>query len=165
MPPDQIDEANAAQDTVQRFTERVTDAGLSGGVLIVSTRTPEKEGLQSFTAGAGLDESSLVPLAETSMLPTTMVLLSLVDDGTLVLDEPIGPTLPWLTGPASTITLRQLLSHTSGLPDSVDCAEPTPSACDAAMNSRTVLTGESACTASTAGGPPNNAMWVKELSG
>ena len=61
------------------------------------------------------------------------MLLSLVDDGTLSLDEPIGPTLPWLTGPAGAITLRQLLSHTSGLPASVECAEPTPAACDAAI--------------------------------
>ena len=117
----------------QRFTERVTEAGLSDGVLIVSTKTPEKEEVQSFAASAGLDESSPVPLAETSMLPTTAVLLSLVDDGTLALDQPVGRTLPWLTGPAGTITLRQLLSHTSGLPDSVTCAEPTPSACDAAI--------------------------------
>ena len=105
----------------------------------MSTSTPDGEELQTYGTGTGLDQSSPVPLAETSMLPTTAVLLTLVDDGTLDLDEPIGRTLPWLTGPAGTITLRQLLSHTSGLPDSVACAEPTPSACDAAIAGTTLV--------------------------
>ena len=116
----------------QRFRERVTAAGLDGGRLTVSARRGDQEDVVSYGSG-GVDGSTVVPLAETSMLTTTAVLLTLVDDGTLSLDEPIGPTLPWLTGPAGAITLRQLLSHTSGLPASVECAEPTPAACDAAI--------------------------------
>ncbi len=116
----------------QRFRERVTAAGLEGGRLTVSARRGDQEDVVSYGSG-GVDGSTVVPLAETSMLTTTAVLLTLVDDGTLSLDEPIGPTLPWLTGPAGAITLRQLLSHTSGLPASVECAEPTPAACDAAI--------------------------------
>ncbi len=115
-----------------RFQARLSDAGLADGLLIVDSSRDGREETQMFGQGATTGATT-VPMAETSMLPTTVVLLSLVDDGTLSLDEPIGPTLPWLDGPAGAITLRQLLSHTSGLPASVGCAEPTPSACDAAI--------------------------------
>jgi CubicO group peptidase (beta-lactamase class C family) len=115
-----------------RFQARLVTAGLADGLLVVSTDRDGKEESQSFGKGA-VDGSTVIPLAETSMLPTTVVLLSLVDDGTLSLDDPVGPTLPWLTGPAASITLRQLLSHTSGLPVSVTCAEPTTASCDAAI--------------------------------
>lgn len=116
----------------ERFQDRLTAAGLTGGRLTVSTRRDEQEDVRSFGRGE-VNETTPLPMAETSMLPTTVVLLSLVDDGTLALDEPIGPTLPWLTGPGAAITLRQLLSHTSGLPASVACAEPTVAACDTAI--------------------------------
>jgi len=115
-----------------RFQARLAEAGLADGLLIVESNRDGKLESQTFGKGATTG-STTVPLAETSMLPTTVVLLSLVDDGTLSLDEPIGSTLRWLDGPAGAVTLRQLLSHTSGLPASVECAEPTPAACDAAI--------------------------------
>jgi CubicO group peptidase (beta-lactamase class C family) len=115
----------------RRLRDRVTEAGLPGGALIVATRDAKDE-VQSFGQG-DVDLSTVVPMAETSMLPTTAALLTLVDDGTLGLDEAVGTHLAWMTGPSGAITLRQLLSHTSGLPASVACAEPTPAACDAAI--------------------------------
>ena len=45
------------------------------------------------------------------------VALSLVDDGVLSLDDTIGTWLPQLPAAWHAVTLRQLLGHTSGLPD------------------------------------------------
>ncbi len=42
------------------------------------------------------------------------VIMSLVDDGTLSLDDKASRYLPYMTGEKSTITIRQLMSHTSG---------------------------------------------------
>lgn len=42
------------------------------------------------------------------------VILSLVDDGTLSLDDRASRWLPYMTGEKETITIRQLMSHTSG---------------------------------------------------
>lgn len=42
------------------------------------------------------------------------VIMSLVDDGVLSLDDTASRYLPYMTGEKSTITVRQLMSHTSG---------------------------------------------------
>jgi D-alanyl-D-alanine carboxypeptidase len=51
------------------------------------------------------------------------VALSLVDDGVLSLDDTIGERLPALPAAWHAVTLRQLLHHTSGLPDFSDSPE------------------------------------------
>lgn len=59
---------------------------------------------------------SRVPVSTASRWLIAATLLTLVDDGILKLDEPVGRLLPRFTGEKAQITLRQLLSHTSGLP-------------------------------------------------
>ncbi len=115
----------------QRLQDRVSEQGLTGAAIVVEPA--EGEG-HRYVAGE-VDLSRPLPMAETSMWPTAAVLLTLVDDGTLGLDDPVGVHLPLLTGPAASITLRQLLSHTSGLPARLDCAEPTVAVCDDALTS------------------------------
>jgi len=112
----------------QRLDDLVAEAGLSGAAIVVVPTTGDPH--THLVGDADLDRP--LPLAESSMWLTSAVLLTLVDDGTLSLDEPVGAHLPWMTGPRAAITLRQLLSHTSGLPASVDCP-PTPVSCDAAV--------------------------------
>jgi len=59
-------------------------------------------------------------IASISKMITGTVVLQLVADGTLTLDDPVGPTLGAYLGvdvtgrPVAGITVRQLLSHTSG---------------------------------------------------
>lgn len=76
-------------------------------------------------AGTELSASEQVPtgpdtlfdLASLTKLFTTGVLLSLVDEGALALDTPIHPWLPsFAAGVRRSISVRHLLSHTSGLP-------------------------------------------------
>ncbi len=59
-----------------------------------------------------------VRIASASKWLAAATLLTLVDEGLLKLDEPIGKFLPKFKDEKEKITLRQLLSHTSGLPAS-----------------------------------------------
>lgn len=60
---------------------------------------------------------TMFDLASLTKLFTTTVLLSLVDDGALTLDEPIHRWLPsFAIGVRRSVSLRHLLSHTSGMP-------------------------------------------------
>jgi CubicO group peptidase (beta-lactamase class C family) len=75
---------------------------------------------------------TVFPLASVTKPITASTVLSLVDDGSVSLDEPVGRLVPaFRAGPAPgtegvdtslerlrpTVTARQLLSHTSGLPE------------------------------------------------
>jgi D-alanyl-D-alanine carboxypeptidase len=81
-------------------------------------------GHQSIEVGAAAVDAS-VPWAIGSVTKTfvAVVVLQLVDEGELALDDPIGPLLEG-TGveiaDADTITVRQLLQHTSGLAEYID---------------------------------------------
>lgn len=55
------------------------------------------------------------PIASASKFLTAATIMSLVDDGALTLDQPISEWLPALPEHAGGLTLRQLLSQTSGL--------------------------------------------------
>src|SRR5450432_100531 len=52
----------------------------------------------------------------TKPLCTGVCVLGLVARGQLSLDKPVKTSLPEITGPAGTVTVRQLLDHSSGLP-------------------------------------------------
>ncbi len=62
-----------------------------------------------------------VPIASGSKWLSATVIMTLVDDGRLGLDDPVSRFLPSFTGDMGQITLRELLSHTSGLPDYHPC--------------------------------------------
>jgi CubicO group peptidase (beta-lactamase class C family) len=62
--------------------------------------------------------STAMPIASGSKALAAAVLLSLVDQGLVGLDDPVGSYLPeYATGPKAAITLRMCFAHTSGLPD------------------------------------------------
>ncbi|MFN8022615.1 MAG: serine hydrolase domain-containing protein [Acidimicrobiales bacterium] len=81
-------------------------------------------GEQSTEPGAAPVDPS-IPWAIGSVTKTfvAVVVLQLVDEGAFALDDPIGPLLEG-TGielaDADTITVRELLQHTSGLPEYID---------------------------------------------
>jgi CubicO group peptidase (beta-lactamase class C family) len=75
---------------------------------------------------------SLVPKAEkmtpdtifdvaslTKVLATTPAIMLLVERGKISLDDPVSAYIPEFTGDKAGITIRQLLTHTSGLPPGV----------------------------------------------
>lgn len=55
-----------------------------------------------------------LPIASASKWMTGSLIMTVVDEGKLSLDEPIGKRLPEFTGEAGKITLRQLMSFTAG---------------------------------------------------
>lgn len=59
---------------------------------------------------------SVFDLASLTKLFTTVVALSLAEAGALGLDEPVATWLPAHYGARPTVTVRHLLTHTSGLP-------------------------------------------------
>ena len=62
-------------------------------------------------------KSDYMRIASVAKAFSGAVALSLVDDGVLSLDDTIGQRLPSQPGAWHAVTLRQLLGHTSGLPD------------------------------------------------
>lgn len=80
-------------------------------------------------AGGDIAPDRLVALASATKLPSAMAIMTLVDHGELGLDVPIGDYLaldPGFVWPSdkSSITLRMLLAHTSGLPGLDDPNQP-----------------------------------------
>src|SRR4051794_37815741 len=82
--------------------------------------------------GYPVGSETLFPLASVTKPITASAVLTLVDDGRVSLDEPVGRLLPaFRAGPGPgtvgvdpslerlrpTVSARQLLSHTSGLPE------------------------------------------------
>jgi CubicO group peptidase (beta-lactamase class C family) len=65
--------------------------------------------------------NTVVPIASATKWISASVIMSLVDEGKISLDTPISKYLPNFTGDKGRITLRQLLSHTSGLPGNHRC--------------------------------------------
>ena len=74
---------------------------------------------------------TLYDLASLTKLFTTTAVMRLVEQGQLALDEPVAQWLPdFAAGGKASVTLRQLLTHTSGLPDYLQLwkLEATPAA-------------------------------------
>jgi len=63
----------------------------------------------------GYDPSTVMPIASASKWLTAATLMTLVDEGRVALDAPVSTYLPEFTGAVGTPTIRQLLSHTSGI--------------------------------------------------
>ena len=86
-------------------------AVVRGGKLVFA----RAYGQRSDRAGVA-DANAILPVASVSKQFTAAALLLLEDEGKLSLDDTVSKHLPGITG-GDGITLRQLVSHTSGLQD------------------------------------------------
>ncbi len=107
LPAGAFDAADAA------LRQRVTSAGLSGGVLRVVRNGVT---VHDLSIGAVAGSTSLSVASSTKWL-TAATLLTFVDSGSVSLDDHIGRWLPEFANDAPAITVRQLLIHTSGVRD------------------------------------------------
>lgn len=118
---------------------------LAGAVLMVVDKdrvlAEETVGFSDIAASRPMVGDSLFWIASMSKPITATAVMLLVDDGKLSIDDPVEKYLPefgklWvasektdarvvLTKPATKITIRHILSHTSGLPFSTDIEAPT----------------------------------------
>lgn len=82
-------------------------------------------GLAELESGRKVTPTTAFRLASISKQFTATAILLLAQDGSLSLDDPVQRWLPSLPPVAAAITLRHLLSHTSGLVDYEDLMDPT----------------------------------------
>jgi len=116
-----IQTLTAQQPQIDALMRQLHDRGQFDGAALVA-----KDGKVLYRAAFGLaDESSqrvFTPetpscLASLSKPFTATLILMLADQNRLHLDDPIGSYLPELPAALGAATLRQVLDHTSGIPD------------------------------------------------
>jgi CubicO group peptidase (beta-lactamase class C family) len=100
----------AAADAAMRA--RVADDGLAGGVLLVAQGD---DVVHRFATGR-MTEDTVIPIASASKWLTAAMLMTFVDEGRVDLDDPVSRFLPAFDGAKAAITVRELLSHRTGLP-------------------------------------------------
>ncbi|MEU3616275.1 serine hydrolase domain-containing protein [Streptomyces sp. NPDC006872] len=115
--------AGSADDrTLQRQIERlVSEPGGPPGIIAVlrdgrQTRVL-RAGVADLATGSLPHVKDHMRIASTAKAFSGAVALSLVDRGALGLDDTLRERLPQLPDAWGQVTLRQLLNHTSGLPD------------------------------------------------
>lgn len=91
--------------------ERVRSAGLSGGMVKIGRADGTVIHEQSMGA---VDGSTPLSVASSTKWLTAATFMTLVDDGIASLDDPVSKWLPYW---ATSETVRQLLTHTSGVRD------------------------------------------------
>ncbi|HEX6058201.1 MAG TPA: serine hydrolase domain-containing protein, partial [Gemmatimonadaceae bacterium] len=124
LPPSaRMDDIARLRDTVRSVLDRaVADSAFPGAVAVIGT----SEGILA-TYGAGVldreipvrpDEHTIWDLASlTKVVALTSAMMQLVDEGAIDLDAPVQRYLPEWTGDGKErVTVRHLLTHSSGLP-------------------------------------------------
>jgi len=117
---------------------RVRDDGLSGAATVVVG--PSDVVLHRTAVGA-IRSSTRLPIASASKWLTATMVMALVDQGRLSLDDPVERFLPAFGGDKASMTVRQLLSHTSGLTAAECVGDPrgTLARCATALATDSVL--------------------------
>jgi peptidoglycan/LPS O-acetylase OafA/YrhL/CubicO group peptidase (beta-lactamase class C family) len=119
-PEGRFDPALAAE-LQQILDATVADGRIPG--MVLSVRLPDGSswtgagGLADRDTGAAMEPDVLVRIGSLSKMFTAVVVLQLVEEGKLDLDAPVATWLPDLLPDGGSITVRQLLQHTSGLYD------------------------------------------------
>lgn len=113
-----VDDNHALRGQLEELT---TAPGGPPGVIAVLKRGSRTEVYRAGVAETGTDRPIEVTdhmrIASTAKAYSGAVSLQLVDRGKLRLNDTIGKVLPRLPRGWHRVTLRQLLNHTSGLPD------------------------------------------------
>jgi CubicO group peptidase (beta-lactamase class C family) len=115
-------------ETIRRMLIRLHESGEFNGTILVA-RDGVRVYRDAIAAPAGdaralLDEP--VDIASVAKGFTAMAVMMLAEQGKLRYDDPVGRHLPALAQVAPAITLRHLLTHTSGIPDVGDLGIDRP---------------------------------------
>ena len=107
-------------DFVQATMKERSIPGLSLAVVQDGkTLREEAFGVVSLELGVAATAQSVFPVASVTKIFTATLVMRLVQDGKLGIDAKVGDLLPDLPETWRAVTLRQLLTHTSGLPDMI----------------------------------------------
>lgn len=123
VPQLSLEETFARLDT--RLEQLRAREEFSGSVLIAQggrIRFVKHCGLADFDAKVALSSHSSFSIASVTKPFTALGIMLLARAGTLTLDDRLGQYIPELPAYGA-ITIRQLLHHTSGIPDHVELAE------------------------------------------
>jgi CubicO group peptidase (beta-lactamase class C family) len=100
---------------------RLAEDDLPGGVLLVG-----RDGRILHRLAVGHTTArTVMPIASASKWLTSATLMTFVDEGRLHLDDPVRDHLPAFDGAKGDITVRELLSHTTGLPPAACEGDPS----------------------------------------
>jgi CubicO group peptidase (beta-lactamase class C family) len=117
VPPPTDLSPDAFADVDRAASAAFAAQGISGMGLAIY----DANGVKRFERMYGsFNPDQRVAIASSSKTVAGLVILRLIDQGFLTLDSTTGAVLGW-TGPQAAITLRQLLSFTSGLEREVPC--------------------------------------------
>jgi CubicO group peptidase (beta-lactamase class C family) len=96
-----------------------SEEGFSGGAIVVSGSKVLLFEIHndSKTRSLQISKTSGFPICSVTKAFTAEIVLDLIDEGKLSLDGTVRQYLPWMPEFTSQITVRQLLTHTSGLPN------------------------------------------------
>jgi len=103
-----------AADTVRAMVSRL---GLQGAAVVL--RLKGRTVCEVYAGSFG--PQTKMPIVSAAKWLSAAAILTLVDEGKLRLDDSVSHWLPYFKGDKRGITLRQLLSHTAGLPDYLPC--------------------------------------------
>lgn len=97
----------------QEMAARCADGRYSG---VVTVTVAGQIAFQK-ACGEGVTTDSRFKIFSTSKMLTALAIMSLVEDGRMALDAPVATYIADLPAAWRAVTMRQLLDHTSGLPD------------------------------------------------
>ncbi|HCM76699.1 MAG TPA: serine hydrolase [Cytophagales bacterium] len=116
--PQKNEQTNKNQVAIEVDSLLNTVADFSGVVLLADSGKPvyhKAFGVRNFETSVPIALNDIFELASVSKQFTAMTIMMLKQEGKLSYEDPIEKYLPGL--PYKGITIRQLLNHTSGLPD------------------------------------------------
>lgn len=112
------------QNLFENFSERVHSPGLSFGIVIGdSLLLTGNNGVTNIALSTAVSSKSVFRIASMSKSFTAMAILKLRDEGKLKLEDPAWKYIPemknvkYLSTDAPSITIKNLISHTTGFPE------------------------------------------------
>ena len=113
-------ETNAQLSTIRTAVQQVLDTCKVAGLVVAvayGIGAAHTIVLGADGKGNALSADSLFPLSSNTKLPIALAILRLCDRGLLSVNDPLRRFVPDAASAQSGITLKQLLTHTAGLPD------------------------------------------------
>ncbi|MGF0314666.1 serine hydrolase domain-containing protein [Nocardia fluminea] len=127
--------ATAAQPErpeIRQALESVVQAGFPGAQAVITTASGEQTvtaGVGDISTGAPIPDQAHVRIGSNTKSFVATVVMQLVAEGKIELDGPVERYLPGVVqgsgNDGNRITVRQLLQHTSGLPDYLAGGDPS----------------------------------------
>lgn len=112
------------KDVLEKYINTVVDE-LGPGLSVIVRKNNEvvfqySRGLANQHAGIAISADTGFRLASISKTFTALAIMQLWESGKLTLEDEIGFYLPYLSVPYQQVTIEQLLTHTSGIPDFIN---------------------------------------------